>query len=206
MIMELAIQTEDLWTRFHRCLKSFIRKRVGNEADAVEILQEVFTRIHAHLAGLRNTDNVKAWVFRIARNAMSDHYRARERQPGALDEAAGPVREDGDDDRSASAELSRCMMLLLEELPDPYGEAVMLTEIGSLSQKEIAERMGVSYSGLKSRVQRGRDQLKGLLLTCCEVERDARGRIINYTPRSAEAREKCDCQDPSPGPGNASPN
>jgi RNA polymerase sigma-70 factor (ECF subfamily) len=204
MTMDLAIQTEDLWKRFHQCLKSFIRKRVDNEADAAEILQEVFTRIHAHVAGLRNTDNVKAWVFRIARNAMSDHYRARQRRPGALDEASGPA-EEGGDDQSASAELSRCMMLLLEELPDPYGEAVMLTELGSLSQKEIAERMGVSYSGLKSRVQRGRDQLKGLLLTCCEVERDARGRIIDYTPRSAEAREKCDCQDPSSGPAEAPP-
>ena len=209
MTMDLAIQTEDLWKRFHQCLKSFLRKRVDNDADAAEILQDVFTRIHAHLAGLKNTENVKAWVFRIARNAMSDHYRARKRRAGALDEAsepaAGPGQQDGDDDRSAGAELSKCMMLLLEELPDPYGEAVMLAELGSLSQRDIADRMGVSYSGLKSRVQRGRDQLKGLLLACCDVERDARGGIIDYTPRSAAAQAKCDCQDPPSHPPDSLP-
>ncbi len=94
--------------------------------------------------------------------------------------------------RSASADLSRCMMLLLEELPDPYGEAVMLAELGTLSQKELSRRMGISFSGMKSRVQRGRDRLKALLLACCEVERDARGGIVDYTPRGASFREKCE--------------
>jgi RNA polymerase sigma-70 factor (ECF subfamily) len=201
--MDPTIETEELWTRFHRCLRSFIRKRVGNDADADEILQEVFTRIHAHLAGLKNTESAEAWVFRITRNAIADHYLARKRSAGDLDEvpepASGPEREGNEDDRSARADLSRCMMLLLEELPEPYGEAVMLAELGTLSQKEISRRMGISYSGMKSRVQRGRDQLKSLLQACCEVERDARGGIIGFTPRSASAREKCDCEDPPAG-------
>ncbi|MHC4430127.1 MAG: RNA polymerase sigma factor SigZ [Planctomycetota bacterium] len=207
--MDPTIQTEDLWKRFDKCLRSFIRKRVNNDADADEILQEVFTRIHAHLAELKNTENVQAWVFRITRNAITDHYHARKRLPGGLEEApepaAGPGRAGNEDDQSASADLSRCMMLLLEELPEPYGEAVMLAELGSLSQKELSQRMGISYSGMKSRVQRGRDQLKSLLLTCCEVERDTRGGIIGFTPRSASSREKCDCEDPPSGRADAPP-
>ncbi|MHC4208221.1 MAG: RNA polymerase sigma factor SigZ [Planctomycetota bacterium] len=201
--MDPTIETEDLWKRFHKCLRSFIRQRVRNDADTDEILQEVFTRIHAHLAGLKNTESVQAWVFRITRNAISDHYLARKRLAAGLDEAPEPASRPGkggnEDDQSAKADLSRCMMLLLEELPEPYGESVMLAELGTLSQKEIARRMGISYSGMKSRVQRGRDQLKSLLQACCEVERDARGGIIGFTPRSAASREKCDCEDPPAG-------
>lgn len=207
--MDNTIQTEDLWKRFHKCLRSFIRKRVNNDVDADDILQEVFTRIHAHLAGLKNTDNVRAWVFRITRNAISDHYHARKRSAGSMKEvpepAASPETEGKEDDRSASADLSRCMMLLLEELPEPYGEAVMLAELGTLSQKELSRRMGISFSGMKSRVQRGRDRLKNLLLACCELERDARGGIIGHTPRTESFRDKCECQDPPSGPVDAPP-
>ncbi|MHC4102632.1 MAG: RNA polymerase sigma factor SigZ [Planctomycetota bacterium] len=201
--MDSTIETEDLWQRFHKCLHSFIRKRVNDDADAEEILQEVFTRIHGHLSGLRNTESVQAWVFRITRNAIADHYHARKRSAGDLEEvepATGPAQEGKEDDQSARAGLARCMMLLLEELPEPYGEAVMLVELGTFSQKEISRRMGISYSGMKSRVQRGRDQLKSLLLACCELEHDARGGIIGFTPRSAASQEKCDCDDPPTGP------
>jgi len=202
--MDPTIETEDLWKRFHKCLGSFIRKRVNNDADAEEILQEVFTRIHAHLSGLRNTESVQAWVFRITRNAIADHYHARKRLADDLEEtpepAAGPGQNGNEEYQSARADLSRCMMLLLEELSEPYGEAVMLVELGTLSQKEISRRMGISYSGMKSRVQRGRDQLKSLLLACCEVEQDARGGIVGFTPRSAASQEKCDCEDPPSGP------
>jgi RNA polymerase sigma-70 factor (ECF subfamily) len=203
--MDPTIETEDLWKRFHKCVRSFIRKRVNNDADADEILQEVFTRIHAHLSGLRNTESVQAWVFRITRNAITDHYHARKRSAGDLEEAPEPAarseKEGSDEYRSARADLSRCMMLLLEELPEPYGETVMLVELGTLSQKEISRRMGISYSGMKSRVQRGRDQLKSLLLACCDVEHDPRGGIVGFTPRSAASQDKCDCEDPLPGRG-----
>lgn len=202
--MDRTIQTEDLWNRFHSCVRSFIRKRVSNDADAEEILQEVFTRIHAHLAGVKRTGSVQAWVFRITRNAIIDHYHARKRLAGNQEEApnasASPGKQGSEDDESARADLSRCMMLLLEEVPEPYGEAVMLAELGTLSQKELSRRMGISYSGMKSRVQRGRDQLKSLLLTCCEIERDARGGVLGFTPRSALWQDKCDCQDTPSGP------
>ncbi len=201
--MESISTTENLWERFHKCLHSFIRKRVNDETDTEEILQEVFTRIHTNLAGLRNTESVQAWVYRIARNAIADHYRIRMKSADSLAEAQEPPTDPGEEGdepyQTARTDLSRCMMLLLEELPEPYGEAVMLVDLGSLSQKDIAKRLGISYSGMKSRVQRGRDQLKGLLLTCCEVEQDSRGGIIGFTPRGAASREKCDCEDPSSG-------
>ena len=71
-------------------------------------------------------------------------------------------------------------------LPEPYREALLLTEYEGLTQQQLAERVGISLSGAKSRVQRGREKLKQILLDCCHVELDRRGGIIDY-------QGQCDC-------------
>jgi RNA polymerase sigma-70 factor (ECF subfamily) len=72
---------------------------------------------------------------------------------------------------------------MIDTLPPPDREALTLTELEGLSQREAAERLGMSYSGLKSRVQRGRAKLRAVLDRCCEVELDPRGAVITFRPR-----------------------
>lgn len=67
-------------------------------------------------------------------------------------------------------------------LPSPYREALTLTELEGLTQKEAAEMIGISLSGMKSRVQRGRERLRTLFDECCEIGVDARGRAIACDP------------------------
>jgi RNA polymerase sigma-70 factor (ECF subfamily) len=66
-------------------------------------------------------------------------------------------------------------------LPEPYSQALILTEYEGLSQKEMAERLGISFSGAKSRVQRARRKLRDLLLQCCHFELDRRA-FLDYYP------------------------
>jgi RNA polymerase sigma-70 factor (ECF subfamily) len=75
---------------------------------------------------------------------------------------------------------------MVEALPEPYREAVQLTELDGLTQADAAARLGLSVSGMKSRVQRGRERLKKMILDCCHVELDARGGVIDY-------RSRCHC-------------
>ncbi|HLZ55439.1 MAG TPA: sigma factor-like helix-turn-helix DNA-binding protein, partial [Ktedonosporobacter sp.] len=70
--------------------------------------------------------------------------------------------------------------------PDQDRQALVLTEYQGLTQKELGERLGLSFSGAKSRVQRAREKLKQELLACCHFELDRRGHILDYQPR-------CDC-------------
>lgn len=77
---------------------------------------------------------------------------------------------------------------LLARLPASYREALTLTELDGLTQVEAAQRLGISVSGAKARVQRGRAQLKVLLLSCCHVELDRRGGIIEYHARSGSCQ------------------
>ena len=81
------------------------------------------------------------------------------------------------------AELALSLRGLVEQLPDPYREALLLTEFQGLSQVELAGRLGLSVSAAKSRVQRARGKLRDMLLACCHIELDRRGRVIDYYER-----------------------
>jgi RNA polymerase sigma-70 factor, ECF subfamily len=176
---------EVAWAELHDQLLGFIARRVRTREDAEDILQEVMLRIHRASGELDRVERVTGWIYRIASNAIVDHYRrpARRELPTGwqLDvEAATDVA----DAAELRAELARCLSPLLERLPESYREALVLTEVENLKQTEAAARLGLSVSGMKARVQRGRRLLKDLLLDCCHVELDRRGGVTGYRARS----------------------
>ncbi|MFZ5863633.1 MAG: RNA polymerase sigma factor SigZ [Nitrospirota bacterium] len=179
--------TDTVWAAFADPVRQFIRRRVGDDADADDILQMVFIKIHAGLGGLADTERLPAWIYQIARHTVIDHLRRRASGPAAVelpDDLAAEVQEPA----SAVEELAGCVRPLIDRLPEPYRRALTLTEIEGRTQRELAEALGLSLSGAKSRVQRGREQVKAMLLACCHVELDRYGRVIDYEPRP-------DCRD-----------
>jgi RNA polymerase sigma-70 factor, ECF subfamily len=181
-----ASRTAALWGQFAAPLRSFVRKRAPREVDPDDVLQDVFVRIQEQLPGLRDADRIDAWIFQIARNVIADAFRRRARL-GALadrgvDDQAAPAIED--DERAATAALASCLASMIAQLPEPYRQAIELTELGDLTQLEAARRAGVSLSGMKSRVQRGRAQLKRIIHQVCQVETDVRGGVIECDPRA----------------------
>jgi RNA polymerase sigma-70 factor (ECF subfamily) len=153
-------------------------------------VQETLVRMHRGLATLEDGERFGAWVYRIAGNAISDHVRSRARHPlmpGVLPEL--PLGEPDDD---LEADLAECVALFVARLPSPYREAVTLTELEGLTQKGAAEMLGVSVSGMKSRVQRGRERIRRMFEECCEISLDCRGHVTGCTPRSeGQAPEDC---------------
>ncbi len=170
-------QTESLWRAYRGQLLAFVRRHVDDDATAEDLLQEVFLRMH------RNPDepaNPRAWLYRVTRNAIADHYRAR-RPTEALPE--GLPAPEADRSERAVRELAECLQPMIERLPERYREAVYLSEVEGRTQREIAEHEGISLSGAKSRVQRGRARLREMLTACCAIEQDRAGRIHDYEPR-----------------------
>lgn len=92
-------------------------------------------------------------------------------------------------DAADEIDLKPAVEQMLQSLPEPYREALRLTEYDGLTQAEAAERLGISLSGAKSRVQRAREKLRQMLLECCHLEFDRRGKIIECQPRCA----CCEC-------------
>lgn len=175
--------TRGAWRELEAKLRPFVARRVRCE-DADDVMQDVFVRLQRGLAGLRDDERFGAWVYQVARSAIVDHQRiaAKHRVVDAGDREEQPAFAD-DDDRAIEDELARYVATFVAMLPSPYREALTLTELEGLTQKQAAEMLGVSLSGMKSRVQRGRQQLRKALDDCCHIALDARGRIVSCEPR-----------------------
>ncbi len=169
---------ESIFETFHARLRRFILKRVSDEATADDILQDVFLKIHLRMSTLQDSDRLEAWVYQIARNAIIDHYRRPDRFV-RLDEIL-PAPEPESTESDAAGEIAASMREMAESLPEPYREALLLTEFGGLSQQQLADRLGISLSGAKSRVQRARQKIRDDLLTCCHFEFDRYGRVVDF--------------------------
>ena len=171
---------------FRRRLLVFIAGRVPDRDGAEDILQEVLLRIHRHAGELENSAAVSAWIHQIARNAIADHYRraaVRREQPSGVElDRPAPAAPDSASGENRS-ELAGCLRPLIQRLDSPYREAITLTELEGLTQVAAAAQLGISTSGMKSRVQRARAQLRDMLVSCCEIELDRRGGITSYQPR-----------------------
>ena len=178
----MSLNTEYIWEAFHVPLHGFIRRRVSDEMVAEDILQEVFLKIHQHGDELQDVKKLEGWIYQITRNAIIDFYRnARPMSTLDVPEVQELPEELADDD--IVSELLPCVCAMVNNLPEQDRQAIVLTEYQGLTQKEFGERVGLSFSGAKSRVQRAREKLKQQLLACCHFELDRRGHVINYQSR-----------------------
>ena len=170
---------ELLWEHYSHRLLAFIQSRVADPADADDIRQEVFIRIHRHLCCRPEPEwnKPERWIYQIARHLIIDYYRRRG-ELLAIPESVPAEPDIAEDDPEVVLALS--LKELINSLPEPYRQALILTEYHGLSQKQLAEQMGISLSGAKSRVQRARDKLRDMLLRCCHFEFDRRGHIVDY--------------------------
>lgn len=182
----------EIWQHIHTGLRSFIAKRVVNEAEADDIVQDVWLKMQRGLHGLKDQSRLIPWIYQIARHAIIDHYRAPGRgkeMPAGLAadlEAyqSSPTRQAASEDSGRlRTELAGCLRPMIERLSGEYRQAVMLIDLEGLTQQEAAAQLGLSLSGMKSRVQRGRRQLKGMLEACCTIELDRRRGVTNYDAR-----------------------
>ncbi len=175
--MTTADFNEVLEAHYER-LRRFVRSRVSNPEEADDLVQEICLRAVSRLDTLRDEARAESWLYQIARNAIVDHYR-RARLESALPEDLVDSEAYAHYD---SPNLADCLPGLLDGLPESDREALRLTAIDGMKQRELAERLGLSLSGAKSRVQRARNRLRTMIVSCCHLEMDTLGGIINIQP------------------------
>jgi RNA polymerase sigma-70 factor (ECF subfamily) len=171
------------WNEVAAKLRPFVARRV-TESDVDDVLQDVLLRMHRGLAGLAEDERFTRWMYTIARNAIAEH--GRHRAPMPVGEAPEVAAEDEGDDRAAARALAACLTSFVARLRSPYREAIALVELEGMTMREAADAMGVSISGMKSRIQRGRAQLREMLEACCAIAIDTRGKVTEVVPRSHE--------------------
>jgi RNA polymerase sigma-70 factor (ECF subfamily) len=164
-------------------ITKYFRTRLKGNALAEDLTQEVFLRIHKNIDSLKDIRNINAWIYKIARNVLVDHVRS----------SSVRLTSTNLDDMDLVAENKTHtpefpLRSMIEQLPEPYREALILTSFDGWKQNELAERQGISLPAAKSRVQRGRQMLKEIMLECCHFEFDRYGTLLHY-----EAHEKPKC-------------
>ncbi|MFK7694499.1 RNA polymerase sigma factor SigZ [Paenibacillus sp. HJGM_3] len=168
---------EELWEQHHDPIRNFVQDKTRYHPDAEDIVQNVFVKAYRRIDDLRDEQKMRAWLFQIARNSIIDHFRKVKRTEELQDQHSIEDRyEESDPDKEAVFGLQN----VIRQMPDKYREALELSELKGLSQKKLSEQMGLSYSGAKSRVQRGREMLKEMMTSCCAIEADRYGNIVDY--------------------------
>jgi RNA polymerase sigma-70 factor, ECF subfamily len=178
-------------------LHAFLARRVESPEVADDLTQDVLVRLLLHKD--EAVENATAWLYRVARNVLIDHYRARgsHRRFHQGDQATPTLAEEpfADDPQAAQREVAGCLRSLVDQLADPYRSAVTAVDLDGHTQTEVAQALGLSVSGMKSRVQRGRRQLRQVLTECCRVHTSPTGGISDYEPGAS-------CEDDPAAPGS----
>ncbi len=180
------MEIEALWSTFREPLKTFIFRRTHRAHEVEDILQDVFLKIYTKMDSLRDEQKLRPWIYQITRHSIIDYYRKDKpivELPVELPESNEP------DNMNLNKELAKCLRSMIRQLPEKYREAIELTELEGLSQKDLSEKLGISFSGAKSRVQRGRQKLKEIISACCHLELDRYGNILDYR----EKNPTCTC-------------
>lgn len=173
--------TTAAWNTFASRLEQYLRRRVHNYADVQDLLQEVFLKLHQQTERIE-PKYLEGWLFRTARNAMIDRFRREQALSVVSVERLSFDLNNSQTTEELESRLGKWLIEQIDHLPPVYAEAVQKVDVRGVSQQDTATELGLPYSTLKSRVQRGREHLRQALGQCCLVERDARGRIQDIEP------------------------
>jgi RNA polymerase sigma-70 factor (ECF subfamily) len=148
---------ETLFWRYADAVLAYATRRLGNRADAEEVLSEVFLRAFEGCMGYRAEGTFKAWLFRIARNCCID----RLRQPRLLRLEDGGEPAWGED--TAEIELRVAVQRALKQLPEEYQTVLLLCDVEEFTAKEVAQILGRSVPSVKGMLYRARTALRDAL-------------------------------------------
>ena len=170
-------------------LRGFVAARVEDPEVAADITQDVLVRTIASGA-LDRVDNLGAWLYRAARNAVIDHYRTRRIHEPDADLERWPDPDQTDNlPNDATRELARCLQPMLGRLHPAARDALTRVDLDGQTHRQAAAQLGLSMSGMKSRVQRARRELSEQVTSCCQVQTDSTGALADYVPRA----DSCGC-------------
>lgn len=183
------MEVAGIYKQFHSELLSYIKSKVRSREDAEDILQNVFVKMSSGIDKLDEDVKIKNWIFTVTRNTIIDYYRvnANKKKLAVNEELDDQIAEVEEIDQTKG--LDQCMGSMIGLLPDEYRDIIVESEIKGVKQKDLADKYGMAYPSMRSKVQRGRERLKQLFHNCCHIETDKLGNVM-------EAQGKFDCGGP----------
>lgn len=175
------------WKYLSGKLYGYLLVNVKNEEVAKDILQDVFLKISEKKELFKSDENYQGWVFRITKNMFIDYFRENKKYNEF--QSITDKNVSFEDLPETYKDLMPALDEFINNLPPKYKEPLILSDIEGMNQKQIAEKLNLSLSGAKSRVQRARQILKENFLKCSTYEFDKQGRVIDFHPNG----DRCIC-------------
>jgi len=184
--------------QLHRALRPGIHRYLAGlvgEDEAEDLTQEVFVKVSDSLGGFRGESSVSTWVYRIAKNvaidrlrsvASSSHLATELSNKIAAEQAPPPVEQ-----QHVRKEMNDCIRQFVANLPPDYRSVMILSELKGLSNRQIADALGLTLDTVKIRLHRARARLKADLAAGCSFYRDDRNELacepkfepVSFSPR-----------------------
>ncbi|MGH1386439.1 RNA polymerase sigma factor SigZ [Kordia sp.] len=174
-----------VWNDMNDRLTNFVNGKVQNPDLTKDIVQDVFLKVFTKFDTLKNKEKLVSWIYQITRNEIISHFRKFK-----FETSSDTIEAEDISENSLTSELTHCISPFINSLPEKYKQAIIMADIENVPQKEIAERLNISYSGAKSRVQRGRELLKSSYDQCCTISTDVYGDVIAY--KAKKCKPSCD--------------
>ncbi|MBL0143073.1 MAG: sigma-70 family RNA polymerase sigma factor [Betaproteobacteria bacterium] len=167
------------WRNHESELRRFLVHRLADAPLAEDLLQEVFLKAVRQGLGFCDIEDPRAWLFRVARNALVDHARlAKPLVPLPDDLPQAPEEEPAPVDR-----LSECLRRVLTEIPAEDAEILRKCDLEGMKQKDFADAHGLGLPAAKSRLLRARSRLREIMTAKCQVSFDESGKVCCHVPR-----------------------
>lgn len=182
-----------VWNKFRSELLHFIKARVNDPYEAEDVLQEVFIKMYKGVEQLDDEAKLKSWLYKITNNTIIDYYRKRKPSEVQIEKIESELINE-EEHTNMNDEISTCMNLLLQKLPDKYKEPLAMYEFKGMKHREISKKLNISLSGSKTRIQRAREKLREVLIECCEIESDVYGNIVEYEQKESYQCSKDNCK------------
>jgi RNA polymerase sigma-70 factor, ECF subfamily len=181
---ESKLDFHDIYASYLPKILRYVTHMVG-ELDAEDLTQEIFVKVSQSLSDFRGEAKLSTWLYRIATNAALDRLRSPTYKHAAQlreAEAQGGEVETEVDDRNiwtgekvpvlewqvVRKEMSECLQGYIQKLPESYRTVLALSEFEGLSNREVADILGVSLGTMKIRLHRAREKLKKDLIENCD--------------------------------------
>jgi len=175
---------QDIFTDFQPKILRYLNRLAG-ENEAEDLAQETFIKVSQALENFRGESKLSTWIYRIATNTALDRMRSPSFQrDGPVEQSdlmdLNDILESADfhpvsngkaipvERQCVKNEMRSCLMGYIEKLPESYRTVLLLSDLEELSNKEIAEILGVSLDTIKIRLHRARGRLREELISRCE--------------------------------------
>lgn len=183
------------WREHQDELHAFLRRRLHDPEAASDLLQVVFLRALHQGRHFCELEAPRAWLFRVARNALTDHLRTRRPMLDLPADLAQPDRA-----QAPVESLSECLPYALASLSAADRDVLESCELGAMTQRAFADSRGLSLAAAKSRALRARARLREAMVRNCGVRFDVEsGKVCCYVPRSQPPKARAGAPDKRAG-------